>query len=117
MIYWADRSAAVARVYGSRVRIRVHLEKDQSTRSMKLPWETYCADPDPAMGSFDFARGRGCREGCAEKGANTGAVALRRVDRGKSQRPTCRWRMYQTESGFNRVYCTLEILCLALVPA
>ena len=77
---WFGRS--ITRQYQERTRhlydYRVHLELDQSTRSMKLPLEKYTGEPDAVVGSWVLLE-----ESTAEQmdGAAIEAVAATGVSR------------------------------------
>ena len=56
----------------------VHLEQDQSTRSMKLPMETYNGDPDAVVGSCVLLEGNTAEQ---VDGVTIGAVATTGVSK------------------------------------
>ena len=84
MVRWADDSAvsgATRHLYD----YRVHFERDQSTRSMKLPLEKYSGDADAVVGSWALLEGS-----TVEQGGGPCIEELRRafVERGGQSRRT-----------------------------
>ena len=62
---------------------RVHIELDQSTRSMKLPLEKYNGDPDAVVGSWFLLE----KKSTAEQADGVGAEATLGVSRaGRARR-------------------------------
>ena len=66
---------------------RVYLERNQSTRNMKLPSDKYTGDPDAVVGSWVFLEGNTAEQA---DGATLGAVATKGVvsKSGRHKRPT-----------------------------